>query len=354
MEPGRLLRSGYVRLKRRLDDLSPAEARRAARDAHRLTERYPWLASYAERAQVVSRRFRGDHTYYVTEVGHPVHAASVELVVFLTVLCEELRPARVVDLGSGFSSYVLRRWAAEAGQRRPETWSVDDSAEWLGRTEQFLESRGMPTEHLLTWTDFRRADAGAFDLVLHDMGTMEFRAETLREVIGLARPGGDPGVVVVLVGVVGRHRHLQRADRRHQFVAVTGLEDGELEGEVVADEVRARPAGVEDRPRLLPGHTVLDVGVGEVDVVGVVGTLRPDREATQDGATHVEHERVGWGLGPLLRIIATEPVEAVVTGVVLGLAVEADERGAGHLLDDPRQQLVEVTGVDEDRWDHSR
>lgn len=190
MEPSRLLRSGYVRLKRRVDDLSPSEARRAWRDARRLVERYPWLGSFDARARPLSRRFQGDHLYYITEIGHPVHAASMELVVMLTVLCEELRPARVVDLGSGFSSYALRRWAADAGEPGPETWSVDDSAEWLERTVQFLESRGMPTERVLTWHDFRQSEHGAFDLVLHDMGTMEFRAETLREVLDLARPGG--------------------------------------------------------------------------------------------------------------------------------------------------------------------
>ena len=66
--------------------------------------------------------------------------------VFLRVLCREIGPAAVLDLGSGFSSFVLRSYDDGGGAR---VTSVDDSETWLARTAQFLESRGVPTDQLL-------------------------------------------------------------------------------------------------------------------------------------------------------------------------------------------------------------
>jgi predicted O-methyltransferase YrrM len=94
----------------------------------------------------------------------------------------------VVDLGSGFTSFVLRTWAASSGA---EAWSVDDSAEWLERTRAYLGEKGVSSERLLTWEQASGAGGPrGFDLVLHDMGTMETRARTLEAALDLAAPGG--------------------------------------------------------------------------------------------------------------------------------------------------------------------
>ena len=170
-------------------DLNQAEVSRGRSDLSRVLERFPGLSDYESRAQEAIAAFRVYHLDYNTRIGHPVHAGSPELVALLQIMIQTMEPSRVVDLGSGFSSFVFRTLAARA-ETDMEVWSVDDSSEWKEKTRQYLEEMKCQTENLHTWADFIVDNPGDFDLVLHDMGTMEFRAETLRQALDLARPGG--------------------------------------------------------------------------------------------------------------------------------------------------------------------
>ena len=116
-------------------------------------------------------------------------AASLEVCVLLLALARAQRPARVLDLGSGFSSFVTRSFAREAGGACRVT-SVGDSAEWLGRTRVFLGKRGVPTDDMLTWEAFRGTASGPFELIFHDLGDMSVRAAALPHVLGRVAPGG--------------------------------------------------------------------------------------------------------------------------------------------------------------------
>ena len=189
----RILKSGYVRMKRRLDDLSPSEARRAREDVAAVVQRLPELADFEALSEASAERLGASHGAYVGTVSKANHAASMELCVLLDVLLRQRAPRRVVDLGSGYTSFVVRTWAAEeaaAGREAPEVWSVDDHAGWLEKTRAWLGEQGLSDEHLLTWEEFRASNPGDFDLVLHDMGSMETRARTLDAVLDLAAPGG--------------------------------------------------------------------------------------------------------------------------------------------------------------------
>lgn len=184
------LRSGVVRVQRRAADLAPAERARGRRDWPASVAAVPALAELDGQIDALAARFADDHARYCREVGHPVHAASLELVGLLVGLVQHTRPRRVIDLGSGFSSYVLRTLAAEAGAPI-EVHSVDDSPEWLEKTRGYLRDKGVSDAGLFTWADFGAAGrAGGYDLVLHDMGFMDTRFATLDAVVDLARPGG--------------------------------------------------------------------------------------------------------------------------------------------------------------------
>lgn len=123
---------------------------------------------------------------YVTGVSHPAHAISLQLAFYLWDLVDSTRPSRVADLGSGFSSYVLRLYAKNHAPEM-EVWSVDDDAGWLEKTRVFLDSEDVSTDNLVLWEDFGEH---SFDCVLHDLGTMDTREATLSSAIGLVRPGG--------------------------------------------------------------------------------------------------------------------------------------------------------------------
>ena len=184
----RALKGGKVLVKRHLQDLAPSESLRARRDHVAVVGAVPALDGIEAAMAPHAARLTPIHADYCARVGHPVHAASVELTALVLALCERLEVERVVDLGSGFTSWALRDWARD---RDVTVHSVDDSAQWLARTRAYLAETGMDDDRLHVWDDFASAGfAGAFDLVVHDLGFMDTRFDVLDTVVGLARPGG--------------------------------------------------------------------------------------------------------------------------------------------------------------------
>lgn len=130
---------------------------------------------------------------YIHGVSNEIMAVSLELSTFLLFFCEYSRPRRILDLGSGFSSFVFRLHMSEANPK-PEVWSVDDSAEWLEKTRGFLINRRVPADNLATWDDWIDRAGGGFDLVLYDMGGFDFRKQSFERVLGLV---GENGTVIL-------------------------------------------------------------------------------------------------------------------------------------------------------------
>lgn len=100
----------------------------------------------------------------------------------LFILCLHLAPRRILDLGSGFSSYVFRLYAGVCG-KDCEVVTMDDSAEWLVKTETFLNTQCLETENCLLWDPQTPLGAEKFDIILHDLGDMQLRAATLPVVL---------------------------------------------------------------------------------------------------------------------------------------------------------------------------
>lgn len=126
---------------------------------------------------------------YIRDVSSEIMAISLELSAFLLFLCDLRRPRRILDLGSGFSSFVFRHHMSGANPK-PDVWSVDDSREWLDKTRSFLTRRNLPADRLISWDDFVRQDPGRFDLILYDLGGFEFRKNSLVRVLRSAEAGG--------------------------------------------------------------------------------------------------------------------------------------------------------------------
>lgn len=133
-------------------------------------------------------RFRPFYEFYVSEVSAPDHALSLETASYLYALCEFLEPRSILDLGSGFSSFVFRTYAAA----RPgaSVWTLDDNPAWLGRSRAFVASSGLGIEHFGIWSDYQLHPEPPFDLVLHDLGSMSTRLRTLPAVLNQCRAGG--------------------------------------------------------------------------------------------------------------------------------------------------------------------
>jgi predicted O-methyltransferase YrrM len=136
------------------------------------------------------------HARYPREVSTgPAMAISLELASFLLAVCRRRRPARLVDLGSGFSSFVFRLYQA-GDPRDPEVWSVDDDDAWLERTAMYLRGHGLGTDRLVGLDAFLRSEEAGFDLAVHDLNAINSpaRAELLPTALELVAP---EGVVVI-------------------------------------------------------------------------------------------------------------------------------------------------------------
>ena len=125
---------------------------------------------------------------YVSRVSAPDHAISLESAAYLYALCEFLEPSSILDLGSGFSSFAFRTWAAD----RPDVsiLTVDDDAVWLERTRSFVSSSGLATENFGLWSEYQRHPSPPVDFVFHDLGSMSTRLRTLPFVLNQSRAGG--------------------------------------------------------------------------------------------------------------------------------------------------------------------
>lgn len=98
-------------------------------------------------------------------------------------LLVERQPKVIYDLGSGWSTYLFAQYAPEGSR----IVSFEESAEWLAVTAAFC--KGMPVE-FKTWGELDTNYNDLGELVLHDIGDRDFRAEKMHTVAHLVAPGG--------------------------------------------------------------------------------------------------------------------------------------------------------------------
>lgn len=150
--------------------------------------RLPHLDPPTDQEALASARedLRSAYEDYISNVSTEEMAASLETSAFMDLWVRQRTPARVLDLGSGFSTAVLARAAGE--NARVDT--VDDSPYWLSRTVAMLSGWDLNnvTPHL--WTGRQALPQNGFDFVFHDLGNMQTRIQALEEVTALVSPGG--------------------------------------------------------------------------------------------------------------------------------------------------------------------
>ncbi|MDP2727812.1 MAG: hypothetical protein Q8P59_09750, partial [Dehalococcoidia bacterium] len=75
---------------------------------------FPQLRDYRGLARECREKLLPYYGQYTSRVSIDYMAVSLELSAFLMVLCERFRPSSILDLGSGFSSFVFRYYASKA------------------------------------------------------------------------------------------------------------------------------------------------------------------------------------------------------------------------------------------------
>jgi len=159
----------------------------AAADVARLRARDLRLAPTDHEFAVDLDKIHRVWASYVSSVSVPGHAAGPGAVAYLYRLCDYLRPASILDLGSGLSSVVFRKWATERGVDCAIT-SVDTDAEWLEKTRTFLKDDELPTDGLNLWPI--DIEPEAFDLVFHDLAGGELRSQVAPIAAAAVKRGG--------------------------------------------------------------------------------------------------------------------------------------------------------------------
>jgi predicted O-methyltransferase YrrM len=128
---------------------------------------------------------RDRHRSYSTTISAPDHAISLPTAALLASLLDVYQPRRVLDLGSGFSSFVARAY----GDMNSEVVSVDDDPRWLDRTRSYVREQGVERGHIVDVSWLNQAHS-PFDLVFNDFAHMQARCYWLPAVARLIAPDG--------------------------------------------------------------------------------------------------------------------------------------------------------------------
>jgi predicted O-methyltransferase YrrM len=131
------------------------------------------------------RRFHDD---YIRTISSPEMSISLELAALLLALCRKNKAKKVLDLGSGFSSFVLRRYVNEVVGA--EAYSVDDDEKWLVRTREYLSNFSLRSDNLYTLKEFIVSGKGQFDLILLDLNYVDVRGKFISLAVERTRAGG--------------------------------------------------------------------------------------------------------------------------------------------------------------------
>jgi len=116
-------------------------------------------------------------------------AASIELSAFIAGLSQWRKFDMLLDLGSGFSSYALRTYQ-KASIKKTRVYSVDDDAQWLIKTVDFLKGEGVSTEDVMGLRDFYAQNISGFDFILCDLNYVEERIKHVDQMVDKIKPGG--------------------------------------------------------------------------------------------------------------------------------------------------------------------
>jgi predicted O-methyltransferase YrrM len=159
------------------------------RDAGRLAGFFKELSDYTVFLKSNLPDLGPAYDKYVREISTEDMAISLETSQFLYALAKLTEAKRILDLGSGFSSYVLRLYSMTA-QNDVTIYSVDDDETWLQKTRTFLNAFELPQQHAMEWSVFQKQPLSGFDLILHDLGSIDLRIESLPFAISLLNTSG--------------------------------------------------------------------------------------------------------------------------------------------------------------------
>lgn len=142
-------------------------------------ENFSQIDSYFKKFESL---IESDYHEYIKTISTEKMAISLESSAFLAAFSKIKEPKKILDLGSGFSSFVLNNFTDS------EVISIDDNADWLEKTRQYLLKKEIKDFKLELWDNFNTNVE--FDLIFHDLGSMQTRMSELAKVLSFSKVGG--------------------------------------------------------------------------------------------------------------------------------------------------------------------
>jgi hypothetical protein len=124
-----------------------------------------------------------DFKYYAKNISG--FAVSIQYCICLLCLCERYGLTSIIDLGSGFTSYALRRYR-KAYDKDLAIYTVDNDPYWLSISCHYCEEKSLSDEFFYLWDDFKDKAICA-DLVSMDIDTSILRSSYLVQMFKMAR-----------------------------------------------------------------------------------------------------------------------------------------------------------------------
>jgi len=111
-------------------------------------------------------------------------AISYEMAMYLWTEIKQRKSTRILDLGSGFSSFIFRSYQESVEGCR--VISVDTSADWLLKSNEFLEKNNLDVSEIYTFDEFKELPYETYDFILYDLGNMKTRSDNLEFILNFA------------------------------------------------------------------------------------------------------------------------------------------------------------------------
>jgi len=131
---------------------------------------------------------RPHYEQYIREISRADMAASLELAAFIFTICKINKFTKLLDMGSGLSSFVYRLYAKETPG--VIVYSVDDDAAWLEKTKDFLRHHELDTQNMFTLDQFLKSGESEFDCILHDLNFVEVRINYVEQMMKITKING--------------------------------------------------------------------------------------------------------------------------------------------------------------------
>jgi predicted O-methyltransferase YrrM len=132
-----------------------------------------------------------DHPYrdYKKNISPGNSAISLNVGAFLKSVSEIKQPKNILDLGSGFSSYVFRRYKAES-LNEAHVYSVDSDKLWLEKTRDYLTGNNLNNQNMYHWEEFKKIKKPLFDLIFVDIRPIERRLKYFNSFVSYLSKSG--------------------------------------------------------------------------------------------------------------------------------------------------------------------